>query len=88
MSKSRVDGTSDYGKLLQECREIKKDVPMNLIIEKLKRLDEVHTQIKEAEDALNKTLDLINSSEELAYFNNEKKTIRKPIEEYFKRWKK
>ena len=85
MNKPRPDESSDYGKLLKKYNELKEDVPMDIIIAKLKKLDDVHTQIKEAQDALNKTLDLINSSEELAYFNNEKKSIRKPIEEYFKR---
>lgn len=88
MSKSKVDGTSDYGILLQKYEDLKKDVPMDAIINKLKKLANIHTQIKDAEDALNKTLDLINSSEELTHFNYEKKTIRKPIEEYFKRWEK
>ena len=53
-----------------------------------KQIDKLQWRVEEAEDTLNKTLDLINSSEELTYFNNEKKTIRKPIEDYFKRWKK
>ena len=88
MNKPKPDESSDYGKLLQKYSEVKEDVPMDWIITKLKKLDNVHIQIKEAQDALNKVLDLINSSEELAYFNNEKKTIRKPIEDYFKRWKK
>ncbi|MBO7694827.1 MAG: hypothetical protein J6T10_19595 [Methanobrevibacter sp.] len=43
------------------------------------------TKLNEAEEVLNKVLDLINSSEILATFPSEKRIIRKPIENYFKK---
>jgi hypothetical protein len=82
MSKSKVDGTSDYGILLQKYENLKKDVPMDAIINKLKRLDNVHTQLLKAEDVISKTLDLINSSEVLVNFPGEKRTLRKYLENY------
>lgn len=45
------------------------------------------TKLNEAEEVLNKVLDLINSSEILVTFPSEKKAIRKPIEDYFKKVK-
>lgn len=45
------------------------------------------TKLNEAEKVLNKVLDLINSSEILVTFPSEKKAIRKPIEDYFKKVK-
>lgn len=43
------------------------------------------TKLNEAEEVLNKVLDLINSSEILVTFPSEKRIIRKPIEDYFKK---
>jgi hypothetical protein len=45
------------------------------------------TKLNEAEEVLNKVLDLINSSEILVTFPSEKRIIRKPIEDYFKKVK-
>lgn len=45
------------------------------------------TKLIEAEETLNKVLDLINSSEILVTFPSEKKAIRKPIENYFRKVK-
>ncbi len=45
------------------------------------------TKLNEAEEVLNKVLDLINSSEILVTFPSEKKAIRKPIEDYFRKAK-
>ena len=45
------------------------------------------TKLNEAEEVLNNVLDLINSSEVLVTFPSEKKTIKKPIEDYFKKVK-
>ena len=45
------------------------------------------TKLYEAEEVLNKVLDLINSSEILVTFPSEKRIIRKPIEDYFRKVK-
>lgn len=45
------------------------------------------TKLEEAEEVLNKVLDLINSSEILVTFPSEKEAIRKPIEDYFRKVK-
>lgn len=45
------------------------------------------TKLNEAEEVLSKVLDLINSSEILVTFPSEKRIIRKPIEDYFKKVK-
>lgn len=45
------------------------------------------TKLNEAEEVLNKVLDLINSSEILVTFPSEKRIIRKPIEDYFRKVK-
>ena len=84
MSKSKIDGTSDYGQLLKKYNDLKQDVPMDLIIAKLKKIDDIHTYLKKAEEVISKTLDLINSSEILVTFPSEKKAIRKYLENYKK----
>lgn len=52
-----------------------------------KQIDELNHKIDVAEETLNRTLDLINSNEDFAYFYSSKTQVRKPIEEYFKKTK-
>lgn len=85
--KIRLDGSSDYAILLKKYEELKQDVPMDVIITKLKKVADIEVKLKYAEETLNKTLDLINNNEDLAHFFTTKKEIRKPIEEYFKKVK-
>ena len=89
MSKSRLDGTSDYAKLKAEL-EMYKSRQFNLddILYNLRQTYKKAERLERAEKTLNDVLDLINSNEDLTYFYNTKKEIRKPIEQYFKGVKK
>ena len=88
MSKSRLDGTSDYAKLKQELEMYKsRQIKLEDIIYNLKNTYKKAERLDLAEQTLKKVLDLINSNEDLAYFYTTKKEIRKPIEDYFKKVK-
>lgn len=78
MSKSKLDGTSDYAKTLEELKIYKKLFNMSEIEKLIDRL-------QYAEHTLRKVHDLINSNEDLVHFYSTKKELRQPIEEYFKR---
>ena len=88
MSKSRLDGTSDYAKLKAELEMYKsRQIKLEDIIYNLKNTYKKAERLDLAEQTLKKVLDLINSNEDFAYFYNAKKEVRKPIEDYFKKVK-
>ena len=85
MSKSRLDGTSDYARLKAELEMYKsRYIGLEDIVFNLKKAYKKAERLEQAENTLNRVLDLINSNEDLAYFHSTKKEIRKPIEDYFK----
>lgn len=87
MIKTKLDGSSDYAKLLKKYNELVKDVPIEYIILKLKKLGEADEKLKLAEKALKQVQDLINSNEEIVHFHSAKKEFNKPIEDYFRKVK-
>ena len=88
MSKSRIDGTSDYAKLKAELELYKsRFITMEDIIYNLKRIHAKAKRTEQAEKILNRVLDLINSNETLVNFASVKKELRQPIEDYFKKVK-
>lgn len=82
MNKIRLDRSSDYAKVVEELNYYKKLANSILNINDV--LGKAIKYKQRAEDTLNKVYDLINSNEEIVYFQSAKKEIRKPIEDYFK----
>lgn len=82
MNKIRLDRSSDYAKVVEELNYYKKLANSILNINEV--LSKAVKDKQRAEDTLNKVYDLINSNEEIVYFQSAKKEIRKPIEDYFK----
>lgn len=82
MNKIRLDRSSDYAKVVEELNYYKKLANSILNINDV--LGKAVKDKQRAEDTLNKVYDLINSNEEIVYFQSAKKEIRKPIEDYFK----
>lgn len=82
MNKIRLDRSSDYAKVVEELNYYKKLANSILNINEV--LSKAIKNKQRAEDTLNKVYDLINSNEEIVYFQSAKKEIRKPIEDYFK----
>ena len=82
MNKIRLDRSSDYAKVVEELNYYKKLANSILNINEV--LNKAVKDKQRAEDTLNKVYDLINSNEEIVYFQSAKKEIRKPIEDYFK----
>lgn len=85
MSKSRIDGTSDYAKVVEQLNAYKKLVDHVLNIRH--EIDILIEDKRKAEHTLRVVEDLINSNEELTHFSSVKKELRKPIEDYFKKVK-
>jgi endonuclease IV len=85
MNKIRLDRSSDYSKVLEELNYYKKLA--NNLVNINEVLGGAVKDKQRAEETLNKVLDLINSSEDLAHFYSAKQEIRKPIEDYFKKVK-
>ena len=82
MNKIRLDRSSDYSKVVEELNYYKKLANSILNINEV--LSKAVKDKQRAEDTLNKVYDLINSNEEIVYFQSARKEIRKPIEDYFK----
>lgn len=82
MNKIRLDRSSDYAKVVEELNYYKKLANSILNINEV--LSKAVKDKQRAEDTLNKVYDLINSNEEIVYFQSARKEIRKPIEDYFK----
>lgn len=82
MNKIKLDRSSDYAKVVEELNYYKKLANSILNINEV--LSKAVKDKQRAEDTLNKVYDLINSNEEIVYFQSAKKEIRKPIEDYFK----
>lgn len=82
MNKIRLDRSSDYAKVVEELNYYKKLANSILNINDV--LGKAVKDKQRAEDTLNKVYDLINSNEEIVYFQSARKEIRKPIEDYFK----
>ena len=82
MNKIRLDRSSDYSKVVEELNYYKKLANSILNINDV--LGKAVKDKQRAEDTLNKVYDLINSNEEIVYFQSARKEIRKPIEDYFK----
>lgn len=88
MVKSKIDGVSDYVKIKEELDLYKsRYLTMEDIIINLKRINKKAKRLEQAEKTLRKVKDLITSNEELVHFENTKKEIVSPIEEYFKKVK-
>ena len=85
MNKIRLDRSSDYAKVVEELNYYKKLANSILNINEV--LSKAIKDKQRAEDTLNKVYDLINSNEEIVYFQSARKEIRKPIEDYFKKVK-
>ena len=77
-NKSKIDGTSDYAKTLEELKIYKKLFNMS-------EIEKLNDRLQYAEHTLRKVHDLINSNEDLVHFYTTKNEIRKPIEEYFEK---
>ena len=84
---NKAKSKSDYAVLLEKYNGLKKNVSMDVIIDKLKKFGEVEKRLKDAESTLNKIIDLINSNEDLVHFYTTKNELRKPIEDYFRKEK-
>lgn len=82
MNKIRLDRSSDYSKVVEELNYYKKLANSILNINEV--LSKAVKDKQRAEDTLNKVYDLINSNEEIVYFQSVRKEICKPIEDYFK----
>lgn len=85
MSKTKVDGTSDYAKVLDELKYYKKLA--SAIVNINKTIDKAISDKQLAENTLKKVQDYINSNEEIVHFHSLKKGFNDLIEDYFKKVK-
>ncbi|MBO7526479.1 MAG: hypothetical protein J6T74_01125 [Clostridia bacterium] len=85
MSKTKIDGTSDYAKVLDELKYYKKLASGVANINET--IDKAISDKQLAENTLKKVQDYINSNEEIAHFHSLKNGFNKLIEDYFKKVK-
>lgn len=85
MSKTKVDGTSDYAKVLDELKYYKKLASAIVDINDI--IDKAISDKQLAENTLKKVQDYINSNEEIVHFHSLKKGFNNLIEDYFKKVK-
>lgn len=85
MSKTKVDGTSDYAKVLDELKYYKKLA--SAIVNINDTIDKAISDKQLAENTLKKVQDYINSNEEIVHFHSLKKGFNDLIEDYFKKVK-
>lgn len=85
MSKTKVDGTSDYAKVLDELKYYKKLA--SAIVNINDTIDKAISDKQLAEDTIRKMQDYINSNEEIVHFHSLKKGFNNLVEEYFKKVK-
>lgn len=85
MSKIKVDGTSDYVKVLDELKYYKKLA--SGIININETIDKAISDKQFAENTLKKVQDYINSNEEIVHFHSLKKGFNDLVEDYFKKVK-
>lgn len=85
MSKTKIDGTSDYAKVLDELKYYKK---LASGIENINEtIDKAISDKQLAEDTIRKMQDYINSNEEIVHFHSLKKGFNNLVEDYFKKVK-
>lgn len=80
MSKTIIDGTSDYAKAIEELKIYKEFVNK-------KAIDKLIEKKRLAEKTLRNVQDLINSNVEIVHFKSAKQEFNKPIEDYFRKAK-
>ena len=85
MSKTKVDGTSDYAKVLDELKYYKKLA--SGVININETIDKAISDKQLAENTIRKMQDYINSNEEIAHFYSLKKGFNDLVEDYFKKVK-
>lgn len=85
MSKTKIDGTSDYAKVLDELKYYKKLA--SAIININDTIDKAIIDKQLAENTLKKVQDYINSNEEIVHFHSLKKGFNDLVEDYFKKVK-
>ena len=85
MSKTKVDGTSDYAKVLDELKYYKKLA--SAIVNINDTIDKSISDKQLAENTIRKMQDYINSNEEIAHFHSLKKGFNDLVEDYFRKMK-
>ena len=83
MSKTKVDGTSDYAKVLDELKYYKKLA--SAVVDINDTIDKAIRDKQLAENTLKKVQDYINSNEEIVHFHSLKKGFNDLVEDYFKK---
>lgn len=83
--KTKIDGTSDYAKVLDELKYYRKLA--SGIVNINETINKATSDKQLAEDTIRKMQDYINSNEEIVHFHSLKKGFNNLVEDYFKKVK-
>lgn len=83
--KTKIDGTSDYARVLDELKYYRKLA--SGIVNINETINKATSDKQLAEDTIRKMQDYINSNEEIAHFHSLKKGFNNLVEDYFKKVK-